>query len=362
MATILIHAGTPKAGSTAIQQFLARNQERLALQGVILAVASRPERGPRPIRVREHSGRRIVSSHLIKPLLGEPDAKRRAMQALIRGLESLARNASTVVLTEEGLAQPIWRADPQFLQPLDRLAEGHAVRIAYYVRPQHTALEARWRQWGFRMGMSPAAFIENRAQQLHYLKTLDSVQETAPGIDLVVRPFRRDLLDGGDVVVDFARHFLGVGADSDLAFTGDPANVGLPLELINLLSRAPKDFFGPTVHDNRKFERVKALLAGLEAPPSSETERGRRLLQSWCHQRFESSNKDLLRRLDWPTESFVPPKGEAIHDLGPLDALWRSSASPMEVEAFLRLLDLQLAREGRRTRSPKSAGNVGAHA
>lgn len=359
MATILIHAGTPKAGSTAIQQFLARNRDRLALRGVTLAVATRPEHGIRPIRVGAYTEGNIVSSQLVQPLLGEAETKRRVMKSLIRGLDRLARDASMIILTQEGLAQPIWRADPQFLGPLDRLAGKHAVRIAYYVRPQHTALEARWRQWGFRMGMSPAAFIESRAEQLRYLDTLESVRATAPGIDFVLRPFRRDLLDGGDVVVDFARHFLASCTESELTFSGSPANVGLSLELINLLSHAPQGFFGPTVHDNRKFDRVKALLGDLQAKPSTDTERGRRMLQSWCHQCFESSNKELLHQLGWPTESFVPPAGDVVYDLRPLDALWRSNASPMEVEAFFRLLDSQLQRETGRARQTIPSGHAG---
>jgi hypothetical protein len=90
------------------------------------------------------------------------------------------------------------------LGALDDLANRMRVRVAYYVRPQHTALEAAWRQWGFRSGLSPSAFLDKRLNSLRYHHTYVHVTEAAPGVEFTMCPFHRDLLIGGDAVVDFA--------------------------------------------------------------------------------------------------------------------------------------------------------------
>jgi hypothetical protein len=86
------------------------------------------------------------------------------------------------------------------------------------------------------------------------------------------RPFRADLLDGGDPAVDFARRFL----DGVEAYARPEAriwsNVGLPLEVVNAIRHAPPDLLFSSMCDNEKLDGIKRLLSGLDAP---ETERTR---------------------------------------------------------------------------------------
>lgn len=344
MATIIIHAGMPKTGSTAIQEFLAGNGDLLAKHSITVAVASRARHGPDPIAVRPYKSGAATSWQAAQLILKRSEETPAIMSALVNGLKGMASESATVVMTAEGLAHPIWRNELAVLRPLDGLAEQHEVRVAYYVRPQHTALEAAWRQWGFRTGRRPADYIAWRAEQLHYYETVAAVGEVAPAIDFVVRPFRSDLLDSGDVVVDFGRRLLGLDEGAIPASRGNRANVGLSLELTNLLSRAPEGFFGNTPHQNRRFNQVKTLLKGLEAETSDSVKSGRTLLQGWCHQRFESSNRRLIEACGWPADDFVPATTESVDDLAALDELWRPSASEAESEAFFKLLDLQLGR------------------
>lgn len=355
MGTILIHAGMPKTGSTAVQQFLRRSRSLLESRGITVAVATLTDEGLLPLRVHEHETGNVNSFGVVPLMLRfqQPATKPLVMRALTEGLDRLADKWETVVLTSESLAQPFWQIDRDVLDHLEGLASRHPVRVAYYVRPQHTALEAAWRQWGFRSRVAPSAYIERRAKHLHYFETQTSVHLLAPGVDFVVRPHRRDLLEAGDVVIDFARYFLGLDAGLTSAFEDTAANVGLPLEIINLLQVAPDDMLGQGPHDNRRLNMIEKLFDGIETPLSEEVRRGRRILQGWSHDRFEDSNMRLISRLEWPADSFVPATGEVVDSLAPLDTLWHPTASPIELQAFFRLLDLQVAFEESRADKPK---------
>ena len=126
----------------------------------------------------------------------EPEERPRRIEGLMRELDSWAKKCS-VLLTMEALARPFWTGDVAFLSSLNNLARSHPVKVPYYVRPQHTALEAGWRQWGFRSGVQPSRYLTSRSRQLHYHSTLATVKDLAPDVQFVVRPFRQDLLEGG---------------------------------------------------------------------------------------------------------------------------------------------------------------------
>src|SRR5205823_4677300 len=96
------------------------------------------------------------------------------------------------------------------LPHLDALARAHPVRVAYYVRPQDSWLESAWLQWGFRHDWPPHAWIRQQRERIDYLQTLSIVRDAAPHLSFEMRPFRKDLLVGGEVVSDFASVFLGV--------------------------------------------------------------------------------------------------------------------------------------------------------
>ena len=66
-----------------------------------------------------------------------------------------------------------WRLDEPFLRALDALGGEHTVRVAYYVRPQHTAIESWWCEAGFRQPADRARRCRASRGELHYLQTLE---------------------------------------------------------------------------------------------------------------------------------------------------------------------------------------------
>jgi hypothetical protein len=344
VANIVIHAGMPKTGSTSIQRWIAATAEQLYQRDVRILVAKAT--GPffmGDVRLRPYESGRVNSGLLVNAWI----ASQRSPAVIHSCLDDLATHAArhrTVLVTAEALAQLFWLADESLLAGLEQLARSHDVRVAYYVRPQHTAIEAGWREGRYKQGCQPAEWVRTASEQLHYLTTLQTVRRLAPSIEFDVRPFRRDLLVGASVVRDFAATFLGVddvGGDIEV-------NRGLPLELVNLLRVAPPGLFWNDERLVDTFPRdvMREMVAGIDPGESSRIRRSRLILQAHCHETFEPDNLVLVRRLGWKTSHFVPPAPglEDGWELSELDELWTPEASAAEVVYFHRAMHAAMTR------------------
>lgn len=333
MASIILHAGMPKAGSSAIQRWLGslRDDPIQGLTPVVVRIGSPPV----ALSVQRHTAGTTNSGVVVEEMRRAGDDATHVVHQLMSGLDDAAQRHGRIVLSGEALSQPFWQKDRGFLDVLDQLARSHAVVVVYYVRPQDTALEAAWRQWGFRSNLPPERYVRHRAAQMDYLDTLRSVRQAAPHIDFRMRPFRRDLLSGGDVVSDFANHGLG----HTLPTAGEEwnSNLGLPLDVVNLLAVAPSGLLGNSPHDNRRFTVVKTALADTDIPTSTAAAEGRTILRAWAYERFEASNHELIRELGWDTDHFISPELDTVGDLSQLDACWRPRASEAELATFFGL-------------------------
>ncbi len=345
MGTIVIHAGMPKAGSSSIQDWLRRNGTELLDRHDIQLVNTVLDESDRRLDVVPRT-RDFRADELGGLYLERPDMRQEILSGLAEGLSHQADRHRTVVLSGEAIAHPFWRLEEPFLRCLEEVASAHRVRVAYYVRPQHEALESAWRQWGFRSGLSPSNYLEHRATFLWYFETFTEVRPRAPSVLFEPRPFRSDLLTEGSVTTDFARRFLELDGDdwqADLTWS----NRGLPLELANLLQAAPAGLFWADPHDNARLNKIKRLAGELESPESGETVLSRQVLQAYCHGAYEAGNQRLAAALGWDAGEFVPaPDCEAAGssaDLRRLDELWRPRASEAELQLLWRSLATALA-------------------
>ena len=346
MATIVIHAGMHKTGSTSIQRWIADNHERLRDQHDIqvLVAANRTRRNPTDeVRFEPYESGDVNSSRWIRGLVDaqQPAAVRR----LVADLSTFANHSANLLISAELLSRMFWQLDDAFLRSLEELARDHEVRVAYYVRPQHGAIESLWRDSGFKhLELQASEWVRKQTRQLRYLRVLDSLQELAPSVGLGVRPFVPELLDGGNPVEDFVRRFLLLEERCDDV----RANPGLPLSLVNVLRHAPTGWFW-TWSEDRPIDtpwrgRVGTLLDGSEIQESARIRRSRAILQSYCHDVFESENQELIRRLGWPLEHFVPPTELDVGwSLGELDDLWTPEASEAERALLYQVLRAALA-------------------
>jgi hypothetical protein len=329
VSAIVMHAGMPKAGSSSIQRWLRTNVAGLRERGFTLVVAPPNEAGE--IVLRPHEQGPVNSGWVIDRAIGRPAAEQRVtIDTFSAGLAAAADAYGNIVVSGESFAHPFWSLHEPSLVGFERLSTLHDLRIAYYVRPQHTTLEAAWRQWGFRSGESPSTYLESYASHLHHARTVKGVEALAPGVAFGLRPLREDLLDHGNLVCDFAGRFLGI----DVEPVGEWANRGLPLELANLLRAAPHGMFWDSGSDNDRIERIKRLLAEDELPEDDRLPLSRLVLHQYAFERFAAENAAL----GW--HDFVPTPAHAsdLPGLEALDSLWTPLASPAELAFVFRAL------------------------
>ena len=325
MATIVLHAGMPKTGSTSIQRWVEREAASLRARGID-PVVIRPGDRERP-RVLPYRGGPVTSGPIVKRYR-ELQRPAPLMLALATELDRLARGSRSVLVTAEHFADLLRKPDPHFAGALERLAGDHEVLVAYYVRPQHSAVEAAWKQYGFRdPDEQPSSFVRTMSATLRHLRTYRRARRTMPSVTFAMRPFRSDLLFGGDVVTDFARRFLGI--DDMPTGASQWSNPGLPLEAANYIHASYGHAFPHTHEGLARLNALKGRLQEAEVPETDAIRRSRMIIQHHCHTEHEADNRTLSRLLRWRARPFVPPvdwAGQVPGTLDELDALWHAPA------------------------------------
>jgi hypothetical protein len=122
-------------------------------------------------------------------------------------------------------------------------------------------------------------------------------------------------------------------------------NRAFPLELVNILRHAPSGLFWESQHDNSKLRRLRGLgIAEWSVSESAKTIQSRELLRAFCHREYEPGNQELIRRLGWCTDHFVPfgtvSSFTETLDLTELDRLWEPDSSAQEQELLFNALRL----------------------
>lgn len=355
MSRVILHAGMPKTGSSSIQNWMRSVSGRLNDRGLTIIHDGEPDRPGELAPFR--SGLNVASNRFLlryhAELRGDDDPERRAalVDELIDGVGRLADELGDVVITAEGFAVLLIAPDPHFMAGLQRLTATHEVDLAYYVRPQDSALEARWRAWGYKNGAAPSAWVPTQLADLDYWATVENVRRLAPDVGLIVRPFHPDLLDGSDAVVDFADRVLAM-ADLATETGGKRDNVGVPLDFANLLRDAPAALYTPAdvpgrIDTGLRQVAIAELGRELDVAESEDAQRGRALLRSFAMSVFAEGNHRLERDFGW-APGFLPDGGGSpgAPDLAELDELWTPVASDTAKRYLFAAIDRLLRASG----------------
>lgn len=244
MRRLIIHAGFPKTGSSSIQNAVGRHLPVLNERGVFMV--------GRDMRV----GRDGVHPRL--PLWFLEDAARnypdgRTLTEMVRCGFAEVGDDATLLLTSENLGQVNM---PRLFVGADQEAE---VTIVFYMRPQVDWIPSAWKQWAMKTEVSLGAFVKQclargRPQNL---ASLEAWAKTLPFAKIIVRPFFRDAMVGGNPAADF---FALIGFDSfDEQSLAEPVNPSMDYALLHVMMRNAKDLF-EGIHDNRLERRLSGML------------------------------------------------------------------------------------------------------
>ena len=260
-ATVFLHIGTPKTGTTALQYFMDRNWRVLASYGVDVPAADEF------LRIISFGKNRnaifVGNGH-------GTDKWQQYMTTLIRHAGTAGTRA--VFLSDEGLYEQILRK-PAILQDLKKaMDEAHIpLRVIIYLRRQDEYLYSYWAQ---QIKEWRTETLVEWLQDESFLSTLDysAALDTIAGIvgkdALIVRIFDRERFSGGSIYSDILS-ILGLTLTSEYEREEHPRNETLDatsLGLKRMLNSYPEfrlemdqDKYGRDGYDEETFRIASHL-------------------------------------------------------------------------------------------------------
>jgi len=187
VSQLIIHIGAPKTGTTAIQSHLYSNQDPLREQSVNYTVTQ-----------RNHI------AHNILPRVIRKGGGPAYFGDLMREIEQ--SSADNHIISSEMLF------NPEIARRMCQLAADHLsldalknAKIICYLRRHDQFLESLYKQFVKRgkIPADPSEFLKQQLATLSYERVLAIYGEVFGQENVVIRPFDRTKLEGGDVVQDF---------------------------------------------------------------------------------------------------------------------------------------------------------------
>jgi hypothetical protein len=286
--TCIVHVGTPKTGTTSIQQSLYR---RLADPRFLYIGLDHPN-----------------ASGFLAPILGvagqtfryrQLDYSPAYLRRLAIGYEARLRNALRRARNRGRCpiisGEFMWNQNHDTFRRLrDLLAtEGFSARIIAYVRPIKSFLESHCQEV-MKLGAVrfDPAFLKRAAEgrPYNYAKRLEMVEDVFGADFVTVRPFLRSALANGCVVCDFCTT-LGITFDPCMVIN---ANESICADAVKMLFAYNRSSEVSATH-SRVGARHSMLVARLEELPGAPTRFHSSLLGEARHE-IEAQNRAMQRK------------------------------------------------------------------
>lgn len=197
MATVYLHIGLPKTGTTAIQFFLDNNREILQKHNVCF-----PDFGLRYPRVNPFRNAHFMidafEKHVGSRDLTQPDD---GYQSILDRIGELAKQYDKIILSDESL----WRfgdSFPDFWRKLrnDLQKRNLGLRVVVYLRRQDNFVLSFYRQRvkKFRTGLSFYDYLEEikKNYRMDYLSYMDMLSDCIGKENLIIRVYEKEQFQG----------------------------------------------------------------------------------------------------------------------------------------------------------------------
>lgn len=247
MATIYLHIGMPKTGTTSIQKFLSDNEKVLEQHGICF-----PDFGLRYSRVGERRNGHFLSKIKISNS-GDfmENAAYANYQTVLTQLSKLSQSYDRIILSDEGL----WRNkgdSPAFWKKFkgDLGEKGLSLRVLVYLRRQDNFVQSIYRQKikRFKTNLSFHSFLEdfNEVYPLDYYSYMNMLSDCIGRENLIIRVYEKEQYQGEahDLFSDYLNIF-DLSLSDGFEIKEQACNLSLDdtrLELRRALSPLPKPY------------------------------------------------------------------------------------------------------------------------
>jgi len=216
---LILHIGSPKTGTTALQQFLHGNSEALRAQGVNYMKAARTHIAHNPLAQSVPRGQ---AAEMIAEIVREYDAN----------------PEMTHIISSEIMFRIVVANGLKGLFP-DHIAKN--TKVICYVRRQDRYAEVLYKQLA-KNALVPsdrAIFLAGIIKKMRFSSFLKLYAEMFESVR--VRPFDRKAFKDGDIVADFAQEMLGIEDISGFDRPAKEANRSMSVELSEMLGAVSYD-------------------------------------------------------------------------------------------------------------------------
>lgn len=242
MATLYLHIGTPKTGTTALQSFCLENRAALLRKGY--SFMRSPYYYPDIMNAR--NGHFLIQPRSAADGSIQTERGRRQWKGGMDAVSAQFRRVPNVILSDEG----IWNADQNGIwRDLKEESQkrGFDVRVIVYLRPQDQFLSSRWGQQVKypidEIGRTKFDELLPSADEwthLDYYEMLEGISSQFGRERVIARIYDRECFPDGDVVKDFLS-ILQLPPDGDFRYVQDRNSsiYGNALEIKRVLNTIP---------------------------------------------------------------------------------------------------------------------------
>lgn len=245
MKTLYIHAGTPKTGTTSIQNFCKENQEPLQQKGYYYPLFPYRYIGAHALR----------NAHFIFGCLYKEDGSRdlsAEMQTLEDGWKHIHEAFETydnIILSDEGLWTVGFRDEISAWEKIKQEQEKgqFAIKVIVYLRPQDEFLYSWWSQ-KVKEGFHDEATLDWNTMskelplvKINYYEMLESIAQYVGKENIIVRKFDKKDFKGGTIYEDFM-NAIGLEYSDEYSIQNETRNISLTYnnnEIKRILNMVP---------------------------------------------------------------------------------------------------------------------------
>lgn len=196
--TLLIHIGMPKTGTTALQNFMLNNNDKLEKHGwcyPVLSGNSKMDDLERWELETVGNGYKMYDALIESQNVSEWD---KGMNILLKFLKNRNVILSTEYIYEHGTEE--------FIENIKKIYGN--IKVVVYLRRQDRVIESRYNQY-IKSGVECERFLKFLDSEyipdglLDFLLKLDSISRVIGKENLVVRVYEKQQLIGNDIITDF---------------------------------------------------------------------------------------------------------------------------------------------------------------